>query len=85
MDSKNPEEIQVRKAIYISFLVIILCIFCFGILLLSSCQYIPQITDDIEKMVDDDAITIKCDKDCFQKDTDVTVHVEVRNKDKEVK
>lgn len=54
MDSKNPEEIQVRKTIYISFLVIILCIFCFGILLLSSCQFIPEIAED--------SLTIYCDK-----------------------
>ena len=82
MDSNNPEEIQARKTIYISFLVIMLCIFCFGLFLLSSCQYVPQITDDIEKMVDDDAITIKCDKDCFGKSTDLKVSVEVINKDK---
>ncbi len=85
MHSNLPEEIRVRKVIYASFLVIILSVFLFGLLFLSSCQYLPQICDDVEKMVDNDAVTIKCDKDCFQKDTDVEVSVKVINKDRDVK
>lgn len=82
MFSNEPEEIRVKKIICLFSLIAILITFILGICVLSSCQYVPQIADDIEKIATDDAITIKCDKDCFQKDTDVTVHVEVRNKDK---
>jgi len=48
---------------------------------LSSCSMLPQISSDIEKIANNDAVTIKCDKDCFQKDTDVSVVVEIKNKD----
>ncbi len=32
----------------------------------SACTTMPQIADDIEKIADNDAITIKCDR-CFSK------------------
>ena len=37
--------------------------------------------DDVEKIADNDAITIKADKDCFQKNTDLEISVKVTNKD----
>ena len=46
-----------------------------------ACAAFPQIADDIEKIETEDSITIKCTKDCFQKDTDVNVVVQVKNKD----
>jgi hypothetical protein len=49
--------------------------------MLSSCQYLPQVADDIEKIANNDAIIVKVDKDAFQKDTDVDVSVSVKNKD----
>jgi hypothetical protein len=50
-------------------------------LLLQSCTGLLPIADDVEKMVDNDAIIIKVDKDAFQKDTDITISVDVKNKD----
>lgn len=50
-------------------------------MLISSCTSFPQIADDIEKIANNDAITIKVDKDAFVRDTDVIVEVRVINKD----
>lgn len=55
------------------------------IFFLSSCTSLPQMFDTVEKIATDDAITVKVDKDAFQKDTDVKVHVEVTNKEPQVK
>ena len=55
------------------------------IFFLSSCTALPQMFDSVEKIATDDAITVKVDKDAFQKDTDVKVHVEVTNKEPPVK
>jgi hypothetical protein len=54
--------------------------FLFPLFFLYGCGAMPQIADDIEKIADNDAITIKCDKDCFQRDTDIHVNVDVVNK-----
>ena len=48
---------------------------------LTSCSSLMPLADDVEKMVDNDAITIKVDKDAIQRDTDVTVNVQVTNKE----
>lgn len=50
-----------------------------SILFLNSCAAFTPVMDDVEKMVDDDAITIKCDKDAFQKDTNVHINLDVVN------
>lgn len=41
----------------------------------------PQVADDIEKIADNDAITIKCDKDALNQNTDVHIIVDVVNKE----
>jgi hypothetical protein len=46
---------------------------------LSACTGINEIADDIEKMVDNDAITIKVDKDAFHENSSVKILVEVNN------
>lgn len=51
------------------------------IFLLTSCAALPQLFNSVEKIATDDAITVKVDKDAFQKDTDVKVNVEVTNKE----
>lgn len=57
-------------------------IFCITLMaLLSSCSYLPEISSDVEKVLTDDAVIIKVDKDAFQKDTDVNINVDIRNKD----
>ena len=49
---------------------------------MNSCAGFQGVADDVEKMVDNDAIVVKVDKDSFQKDTDVDVEIHVTNKDK---
>lgn len=53
----------------------------FAIFFLSSCASMPSLFDNIEKIATDDAITVKVDRDAFKKETDVSVNVEVKNKD----
>ncbi len=49
--------------------------------LVGSCSPIQPIADDIEKIADDNILTIKVEKEALQKDTDVKINVEVINKD----
>lgn len=83
MHSNIPEEIRFKKIFFSSVFFLIFLVFTIGFFCISGCQYLPQVADDIEKMVDNDAVTIKCDKDCFQKDTDIEVSVKIINKDKQ--
>ena len=48
---------------------------------MQSCQGLLPVADDIEKMADDNALTIKVNKEAMQKETDLKVTVEVINKD----
>jgi len=50
-------------------------------LVLFGCQYLPQVAESIEQIATDDAISIQIDKDAFQKDTDVSVTVQIKNKE----
>jgi hypothetical protein len=81
MNSDYDEEIRFKRllSIFSAFLICIIFIIC--TLIITSCQFVPEISSDLEKVLDNDAVTVKCDKDCFQKDTDVTVHVEIKNKE----
>ncbi len=51
-----------------------------GLLILSACATLPDLYKSIDDISTDDAITIKVDKDAFQKDTDVSVSVKIKNK-----
>ena len=82
MNSNFPEEERFINLFLSSIIILIFLIFSTGFFFLSSCQYLPEVVDDIEKIADNDAIIIKCDKDCFSKSTDLKVSVEVINKDK---
>lgn len=55
----------------------ILYIFC--VLLMTSCQTLPQLYQAAESIADDDAIQVKISKESIQKNTDVNVTVEVKN------
>lgn len=81
---KTPEEIRAIKNVYITMIILFILITLFGVTFLSSCQCLPEIANDIEKIADNDAITINCNKDCFQRDTDVEVSIKVLNKAKQV-
>ncbi len=53
----------------------------FSLFFLYACSGMPQVADDIEKIADNDAITIKCDKDALNQNTDVHIIVDVVNKE----
>ncbi len=50
-------------------------------LLLTSCQSLPQLFQTADDVFTDDCVTIKVDRDAFQKDTDVDINVSIKNKD----
>ena len=61
---------------------VIVLLAIFGALsFLFSCNTLPQLYQSIDDIATDDAVTIKVDRDCFQKDTDVSISVQVKNKD----
>jgi hypothetical protein len=45
--------------------------------LLYGCAALPELAHTVENIANDDAITVKVDKDAFQKSTDVEVSVKV--------
>ena len=48
-------------------------------LLLSSCNTLPQLYDAAEKIADDDAIHVTVSREAIQKKTDVNIVVDVKN------
>jgi starvation-inducible outer membrane lipoprotein len=50
-------------------------------LLLVSCNAMPEFFKAAEDVMTDDCVTIKVDRDAFQKDTDVEISLKVTNKD----
>jgi len=54
------------------------------LLLLSSCATLPELYKTVDDIATDDAITVKVDRDAFQKDTDVHVRVDILKKDAKV-
>ena len=49
-------------------------------ILLTSCQALPQLFQTADDVVTDDAITVQVDRDAINQNTDVSVNVEVKNK-----
>jgi hypothetical protein len=52
---------------------------------LHSCQFIPEIAKNVEDIATDTAIRIEISRETFQKETDLEVNVNVKNKDEQVK
>ena len=52
--------------------------------LLTSCTALAPWAQTIDDIATDDCVTIKVDRDAFQKDTDVEISVKVINKDSKV-
>jgi len=50
-------------------------------LLLQSCTGLMPLADDIEKIADDTAIKIEVSREALQRDTDMTVTIDVKNKE----
>ena len=59
----------------------------FYLLLLTSfvtgCQYLPQMANDIESIATDTAIKVEVSRETFQKDTDLSININVQNKEKQ--
>ena len=53
--------------------------------LLTSCATMPELYKTLDDIATDDAITVKVDRDAFQKDTDVHVRVDILKKDASVR
>lgn len=51
------------------------------LLLLPCCATLPELYKTVDDISTDDAITVKVDRDAFQKDTDVHVRVDILKKD----
>ena len=56
-------------------------IFVLYSVLLTSCQSLPQIFQATEEIATDEAIGISVSRETFQKETDLNISVEVKNKD----
>jgi hypothetical protein len=79
MNSNLPEEVRFKTYLYFISLILVFFIFSMGLLFLNSCSF-----TDLFKTADnvfDDAIKVTVDKAAIQRDTDVSVNVEVTNKD----
>lgn len=51
------------------------------VLFLDSCAGFQGVADDVEKIETESAVRIEITKEAMQKDTDVSVTIEVKNKD----
>lgn len=49
--------------------------------LLTGCAAMPELFKAVDDIATDTAVKVEVDKEAFQKDTDVSVSVEVKNKD----
>ena len=50
-------------------------------LLVTGCQYLPAVTQDIEDMVTNTAINIEVSKEVFEKEANFDLTIKVQNKD----
>ena len=50
-------------------------------ILLTGCTTLPQLYQSLEEMATDDGIYLTIDKDAFQRDKDISVIVDIKNKD----
>ena len=52
--------------------------------ILTSCSAFMPVADDIEKIADDTAIKIEVSREALQRDTDMTVTIDVKNKEEPI-
>ena len=51
------------------------------LIILTSCEYLPQIAKDVESIETDTAIKVEVSRETFQKETDLDISINVQNKD----
>lgn len=49
--------------------------------LLTACQFLPEVAQDLESVATDTAIKIEVSRETFQKETDLQININVQNKD----
>ena len=84
-DEKNLEqsqELAVSKGLlkFLAYIIFLALLIALGITL-AGCAALPQFFSAAENIADDTAIRTEISKEAIQKETDLTIHVEVRNKD----
>jgi len=52
--------------------------------LVTSCQYLPDIAKDIESIETDTAIKVEISRETFQKETNLSIIINVQNKDEPI-
>lgn len=80
---KEPNESAAMRILIISTSGIILVIISLLFMIfLSSCQYLPQVSDDIEHILTDDAICVTVSREAISDEKNIDVNVSVRKEDK---
>jgi hypothetical protein len=50
-----------------------------AVFLLTSCQALPQLYQAAEDIADDEAVQVKISREAIQKQTDITISIEIKN------
>lgn len=53
----------------------------FILFIVTGCQYLPDMAKDIESIETDTAVSIEVSRETLQKDTDLQINLNVKNKD----
>lgn len=80
MNSNTPDESRFFRIFFTLVLTFLLCICTFGLLFLSSCNSIPDIVRAADDFFDD-AVKVTIDKAALQKDSNLSVSVELKNQE----
>lgn len=56
-------------------------IFLVSMSILPSCQTLPEFYKAVDDIATDNAVTIICDRDCFKKNTDLKINIELIHKE----
>ncbi len=52
-------------------------IFLVSLSMLTSCASMPEFYKSVDDILTDNAVTITCDRDCFKKNTDLKINIEI--------
>ncbi len=82
LNTDDPEFIKIRNILmkFIAFISLTILLGVCGIYL-TSCQALPQLFQSAEDIANDDIIEITISKGLLQKETDLQVIVDMRNKE----
>lgn len=75
-----PDHSREKATLVISSLFVLLIV-VIGMFFLSSCQYLPQVADDLKDIETQDAVELTITKEAFGKETDIHATIDVVNKE----